>query len=125
MPQSKRSRLSGKQKVALPVRFEPKTLEQADGRYAMVKKLRKKIAEMITSTGADSVQKQILATRAAFIALRLESIESDAGETGEFDEGAYIQGVNCLKGLLNTLGMENAVTVADNLSLYIEKRRKA
>jgi hypothetical protein len=84
----------------------PKFWEEQDGRYAVAREIRSRVQRLREDAGADSFQKDVLCQRAVFIALQLESMEIAAVESGKFDPGSYTQMVNCLVGLLRSLGLE-------------------
>ena len=93
-------------KVTLPRKFDVRFLEEADGRLVAIKELRKRVEQLKADTGVDSCQKDLLCRRACFVAAKLESMEVTAIETGKLEVGQYVQGVNCLVGLLRCLGLE-------------------
>jgi hypothetical protein len=104
----------------LPKRFRPKFWTDADNRCALVRQIKKRVEQLQEDTGADSYQKEILCERAAFMALQLETIERNATESGTFDPGPYVQAVNCLIGLLRSLGLDKKVK-AVGLRAYMEQ----
>jgi hypothetical protein len=91
----------------------------------MVKKITTRYADLKDDCQADSVQKNILAQRATFIAIQLETQEMQALETGVFDSGRYTQMVNSLVGLLRCLGLERKAKQVCNLADYVEQKKKA
>ena len=108
-------------KGRLPQVWEPKTLESADGRFAVIKTLKAKVEALKADTGADSVQKEILCERAGFLIALLETQEVIAVEQGVLDAGSYVQTTNCLIGLLRHLGLKRVCRVK-SLSQYIEQK---
>src|SRR4051794_21692167 len=77
---TRKPRNLSKRKLLMGKKFHARTIDEADGRRSTVKKLRKDLQTLLKDTGADSIQKQILCKRAAFIALRLESMEADVAD---------------------------------------------
>jgi hypothetical protein len=111
-------------KGRLPQVWEPRALDNADGRCSIIKVLRAKVEKLKTDTGADSYQKELLCERAGFVVAILETLETRAMEDGVLDAGGYVQGVNSLMGLLKTLGLENRpIANATSLSDYIEAKK--
>lgn len=96
-----------------------KFFAELDGRLAFTKEIRRRLDTLKADAGVDSAQKEILAQRAIFIALDLESMEIAAAETGEFDRGVYTQMVNSLSGLLSKLGLNRVKVKAADLKSYV------
>jgi hypothetical protein len=93
----------------LPQRFRVRFWEDMSGKFANVKKLRKRFEMLKQQTGADSLMKEWLCQRAAFLVVQIESLETAAMESGEIDKevaAVHTQMGNALKGLLNDLGLE-------------------
>lgn len=124
MPRSKRSRLKGKQPARLPQKFTPQLLAHADGRYAVVKLLRRRLERLKKECGADSYQKELLCERAVFIALQLETLEAQASEGTPIEITVYTQMFNSLSGALSKLGLERNIKEVEDLRLYVEKNGK-
>lgn len=114
-----RSQRKAKQPTRLPARFEPRFMEQADGRQVAVREIRKRLNQLMEDTGADSYQKQLLVRRAVFISVQLETMEVNAAEGGMLDMGCYTQAVNSLVGLLTKLGLQRHVKDSLDLQDYI------
>jgi len=112
----KRLRLYGKQKPRLPKPvnakkdrrsgFSLRLIQEADSRFSVVKTIKRRLEQLIEDAGCDSIQKEILAGRAVFMAARLESMEVEALEGVEIDWGSYVQACNCLNGVLTKLGLD-------------------
>ena len=96
-------------RVTLPERFEPHFWQDADGRCSLVKQIKKRVDKLKEDTRADSYQRELLAERAAFVAVQLETMERMAAEQGKFDAGVYTQMTNSLMGLLKALGLDKKV----------------
>ncbi len=110
----------------LPQVWAPAFLDQADGRHGLVKAVRERIAEIEQDTGADSIQKRLLASRAGFLSAVLESVEVKMLESGEFRAAlvaTYTQMTNALLGLLRHLGLEKRTKEA-TLAEYIQRKDK-
>lgn len=95
-----------KRPATLPARFEPKFRVNADQRQCIVKEIRRRHEVLAVDAGVDSYQKQLLAERAIFISIQLETMEVTASQGGEFAPGVYAQMTNSLVGLLRVLGIE-------------------
>lgn len=92
--------------VTLPTRFEPQMWVNADQRTAIVREIRRRHDTLVADAGVDSYQKQLLAERAIFISVQLETMEVNASNGGEFAAGTYSALTNSLVALLKTLGIE-------------------
>jgi hypothetical protein len=108
--------------VNVPSVFVPQFWEDQDRRLHTAREIGRRVEALRADAGIDSVQKDLLAQRAVFISLLLETAEVRAARTGEFDAGSYTQMVNCLNGLLKALGLEKRVLDAGDLKSYIEAR---
>lgn len=111
-----------KKKPKLPIEFEPHLLRDADNRFGIIKEIKRRYRLLVEDAGADSFQKEILCERAVFLAVRLESIERIAAETGEFEPGVYAAMTNTLMGLLKALGLEKQFKKAVDLKSYVKDR---
>jgi len=110
-----------KKPVEIAKKFVPKFWEDIDQRCSIVREVRTRYANLIEQAGADSVQKTMLAQRAVFINIRLETMECEAAQGGAFDEGVYTQMVNTLTGLLKSLGLNRQQADATmNLKAYVK-----
>jgi hypothetical protein len=114
-------RLTGKKRTTMSTKFTPKLLQESDGRRTAIKELRRRIEILMTDTGADSYQKQLLCERAAFLSVQLGTMEANSVEGQAIEEGVYTQKVNALCGLLTRLGLDKVTTVED-LSTYLKER---
>jgi hypothetical protein len=108
----------------LPVKFTPLFWNKADTRLSIVRQMRSRCDELIKQTGADSYQKEIIAERATFLIVWLETQERQAIEMHCFDAGAYTQALNTLMGLLRSLGLKKAAKSVPNLRKYIKEGKK-
>ncbi|HWA25698.1 MAG TPA: hypothetical protein VG734_08565 [Lacunisphaera sp.] len=111
--------------VTLSGAFEPRFWEDADGRVAIVREIRTRYEQLKADAQADSTQKDLIAQRAVFVAIQLETMERTACETGKIDAGVYTQMVNCLTGLLKALGLERKAKPVGDLKSYVNGRAKS
>ena len=109
--------------VTLPERFVPQFWDEADGRCAVIKEIRRRYEFLKEDSQADSYQKDLLCQRAIFISVQLETMERMATETGKFRAGVYTQMVNALTGLLKSLGLERKIKQAVNLREYVKGKK--
>lgn len=111
-------------KVAkVPKTFTPRFWDELDGRYGIAKEIRRRYEVLRADAGGDlSTQRDMLCQRAVFIGVCLETLETEAAETGEFDAGVYTQMSNALLGLLKALGLDRQVKKATDLRAYLEER---
>jgi hypothetical protein len=118
----KKPRNRSQQKLVLDKQFHARTFDEADGRRSTVKAMRKLIGQLKIDANADSVQKELLCKRAAFIVLRLESMETEFAEGNEIDWSSFTQLTGCLLRLLKSLGIEKSVNhQATDLQKHLEK----
>lgn len=123
MPDRHETRDARKREISLSKRFKPKFWQEQDNRVAVVKEIRRRVKALKADVGADSVQKELLAERAVFVALQLETMECDAlAGKGKLDAGVYCQAVNTLSGLLSKLGLDRKVQEAGGLKAFLEDR---
>jgi len=109
----------------LPTKFVPRFWERADARLLFVREIRQRYERLKADAGADSYQKELLAQRVVFVAAQLETMEIVATESGEFDLGIYTQAVNCLVGLLRSLGLEKKMKHVESLEHYVKSKSKS
>ncbi len=114
---------SERRNVKLPTTFEPLFWASCDRRITAVREIQKRYEQLKEDTGVDNTQRELLCQRAAFIAIRLETMEVEAVQEGRFDPGVYSNLNNTLLGLLKALGLEKksqARTV--DLKAYVKER---
>lgn len=111
----------GKAKT-LPTRFQPQFWEDLDQRLNLTRAIKEHYETLLDETGADTLAKRMLAQRAIFMALRIETMETEAASTGEFNQNAYTTMVNALSGLLTKLGLENSSRTVINLQDYVSSK---
>ena len=114
----KRFRLYGKKKQKFPKPstkpknpdskkgFELRLIREADNRYSCVKTIKRRLTQLLKDAACDSMQREILAGRAIFLAAHLESLEVEALEGKDIDWGSYVHCTNCLNGILTKLGLD-------------------
>lgn len=92
-----------------------------DGRSLMARRFREIVSGIESDLGGDLTEAQRhLVARAATLAIWCEERESELGEGGEFDAGAYATISNALRRLLSDLGLERrARDVTPRLSDYL------
>lgn len=113
------------EQVAIDTTFKPKFWDEADGRYGVVREIRKRYEALKQDTNANSFQKDLICQRATFIAIQLETMESNAIDSGQLEVGVYTQCVNALVGLLKSLGLEKQMKEAIvDLKSYVEGQQK-
>jgi hypothetical protein len=110
--------------VTLPERFVPQFWDEADGRVAVIKEIKRRCESLKADAQADSYQKDLLCQRAIFIVVQLETFEVVALQNGGLNAGVYTQMTNTLIGLLKSLGLERRAKQIDSLASYINKKRK-
>lgn len=118
-----RAERRAKRPATLPARFEPRFLDKADKRQAVIKEIRRRLVRLTEDSGADSsYQRTLLAQEAVFVAVQLETMRTAAleGRPG-YDPGVYTQMVNCLQGLLTKLGLDRHAKQVETLADYVSK----
>src|SRR6187402_3794460 len=86
-----------RQSLTLSKEFKPFFWQDTDSRLSVVRVIRKRIERLMTEAGGhESYQKELLVQRAVFIAVLLETQETNAAEGNPFDIGAYVKAVNTL-----------------------------
>ena len=103
----------------VPVTFEPKFWLKVDQRSVAAREIRRRFNKLKRDAKVNSAQKELLAERAVFLAVLLESQEVDAAKTGKIEQGRYVQGVNALIGILKALGLEKQIDKVINLKTYV------
>lgn len=111
-----------KKAITLRGSFVPQFWDEADGRSAVVKEIKRRVDELREHAGADSAQKRMLCERAVFIGLQLETMERTATEQGKLDLGVYTQASNALLGLLKALGLDRKVKSVHDLKSYLKEK---
>jgi len=110
--------------VSIPGRFKPRFWEDSDGRCSVVKAILQRYELLKSHTASESIQRDMLCQRAAFISIILETQEVKAAEGGDLDLGVYTQGTNALSGLLKSLGLEKRLKDISDLKSYLEEKKK-
>lgn len=121
-PQPEKGPRQEKTGSKLPAVWEPRFLDRADSRFSAVRLVRQRIELLEADAGADSEQKRLLCSRAAFIATVLETEECRCLENGQPPTGSYFQMTNCLIGLLRAIGLERHARDAGDLRSYLAEK---
>ncbi len=90
------ARTKERQVLAIPSRFVPRFWKDADSRIHVVRVIRRRYEQLKNDIGCDSIQKDLLYQRAAFVSTILETHEVLVAEGGGLDLGAYVQACNAL-----------------------------
>jgi hypothetical protein len=122
----KRSRRAQKRLgISLLKQFHPRFLEDADTRLHVVRIMRKQVARFMDEAGGhESVQRELLCKHAAFMHIRLESMETEALEGKLLDWGEFTQALNCFVGLLRSLGLERRTKQVGDFQSYIAGKER-
>jgi hypothetical protein len=119
------SKPSAERRPALKLsgKFVPAFWDDADGRLATVKRIKRRLAALRKDADADNTQKELLVQRAVFLSIQLESMERQAVEGQPVEAGVYAMACNSLLGLLRALGLKSK-SEAKRLSLkeYVEEK---
>jgi hypothetical protein len=111
--------------VSLSNKFTPRFWEDSDNRIGVVKLIRRRFELLKAHAGGhESMQRDLLCQRCAFVSVILETKEVKAAEGEDLDLGSYIQGINCLVGLLRALGLEKRIKSAGDLKAYLNEKEK-
>lgn len=114
------------QAVTLPRTFTPQFLDSLDGRCTVARVLRQRFERVRDEVGATTLAKEALCRRLVFTDAVLESMESEAAESGKMaDMGAYVQATNAMLGLARTLGLERRANDATDLQTYLRQKEGA
>lgn len=119
----KREKKAGSNLPALPGRWEPRFLENANGQIGPIRQLKKRFRQLVQDSDAVSYQKQMLCSRAVFLCTLCETYERLAIENGKFDHQQYLQTVNALVSVCKSLGLERARKQATRLESYINAKK--
>jgi hypothetical protein len=111
--------------VRITMKWAPQFWEDQDQRTAAVKEIRRRLQRLCDDAGVTSYQQELLAQRAVFLSLQLETIEVNAERNGEFSPGTYSHLTNSLLGVLKALGLEKQAKPVGQLSNYLEAKRSA
>jgi hypothetical protein len=122
----KKSRRAQKRKgIALSNQFTPRFWDGADSRIAVVRAIRRRYELLKEHAGGDeSVQRDLLCQRCAFVSIILETKEVEAAEGAGLDLGSYVSGINCLNGLLRALGLEKRLRNVTDLRTYLDQKER-
>lgn len=101
--------------------FSLRMIESADGRFAVVKEMRRRLEQLESDVNADSEPKKWLAGRAVFLVSFLESQEHDALNGTAIDFKRYLSATKSLSDLLGKLGLDKEERSAKRLTEYLEE----
>lgn len=112
----------------IPDHFEPRFLDDLDGRSNVTRRLRHRVAQLHSDLGGEdrlSYAQRSLCLRAIWLESWLEAREVDAAEGRPIDIGKQIQALNTLLGLWRTLGLERKARDVPDLQSYLRGREPA
>lgn len=108
--------------TALPGQFVPRFWHEIDGRLSIKKRIRKLYRQLKEESGADTLAKDILCQRAAFLIISMQTAEVNAIESGELDEAVAAKQAANLVNILTKLGLDNqAKPRGTSLKQYVTK----
>lgn len=113
--------------TGMPNRYTETMTKELDGRYRVAKELKARLETLLADLGGEgalSTQQKMLAERATFIQVLLESKERDLVKGNKFDVGTYLQAVNTLLGVLRSLGLKRSEKIIPHLQEYITQREE-
>lgn len=120
----KRKTKQGHKDIALPKKFVPRFWADSDSRISIVKAIKRRVQLLREHAGGgESVQRDLLCQRIAFLSILIESQEVAAVSGGAFDSGSFVQSVNALLGLLKTVGLDKRIRNVGDLKTYLDERR--
>lgn len=93
---------------ALPERYYAESLSACDKRYAVTKRLRRRLKDLIDHTGADTPPKLAMCESVVFLDFRLEALRTQAIETGVVNDAVVVQLTNTMMSLMGKLGLDKA-----------------
>ena len=112
-----------KSPAKVPKTFTPLFWDDIDKRQAVAKRIQNRYDELVIDAGIDSVQQNMLARRAVFLELQIQTQELNAIQGEPVDFGSLTQMVNCLSGLLTKLGIPKSESYTVDLSEYVNKTK--
>jgi hypothetical protein len=106
--------------------FKPKYLDDYDFRYGAAKKIRRIYLDLRKQCDINSVAKDLMARRAAYLAVKIETLEVESlTSKGKVSESGLNQAINTLTGILKALGLENLSLVKpDRLKEYLSHKQQ-
>jgi hypothetical protein len=117
--------LRRRRRVNITAKFMPRFWEDSDNRISVVKLIRRRYELLKSHAGGhESVQRDMLCQRCAFVSVILETKEVEAAEGKDLDMGSYIAASNALVGLLRALGLEKRMKSAGGLQAYLDDKGK-
>lgn len=117
MPTTVAKKLNGKK---VPILYHPQVMEKLDGRYSFTRKMNRIYKLLKKQSKAESIAKDLLCRRAAFLAVQVETLECQALRSAEpVDERKIVYSTNALVAILRRLGFEDRSLPKKDLSTYI------
>lgn len=112
-------------RLLMKKKFHARTFEEVDGRRTTVKTLRRTLDRLLKEGSANNIQKELLCKRAAFMAMRLESMEAEAADGKDIDMGIHVALSNALKGLLNVIFAKKSMVAKGAVTLdeYLKRKK--
>jgi hypothetical protein len=105
--------------------FDPKSLSDYDFRFNAAKRIRKVYLDLKRQCDIKSTAKDLLARRAAFLSVKIATLEVESLTGGKVKESALLQAINGLVGILKQLGLEDlSATTPTRLKDYISLPHK-
>lgn len=109
----------------LPERYAPDFMDGLDGRTAVARELRQRLAALTADLGGDealSYQQRALCRRVIWLEARIESMEAAAARGQVTSLTEYVVAVNALSGLLSKLGFSRRAKDV-SLKSYISNKK--
>lgn len=112
---------------SLPTKYAADWLDRLDYRTAIARAVRQRFEALTNDLGGvDSLsyQERSLCSRIVWVEALLETREAAIAAGEEINEGAYVQGVNALVGLLRAVGFERRTKPLPSLQDYLRQQGK-
>ena len=108
---------------ATPIVFKPEGFEQLDKRCLFTRKMLKLYRQLKRESKSESLTRDQLCRRAAFLSIQVESLECKALRGDPiFNSNSLVVAVNALVSILRTLGLRDRSRVKErSLQAYISK----
>jgi hypothetical protein len=106
--------------------FKPQYLEDYDYRYGAAKKIRAIYLDFKKQCKINSTAKDLLARRAAYLSVRLDTLEVQSLTGKKVDQSVLTQLTNAFVGILKQLGLENLDAAAgpETLREYVARKSR-
>jgi hypothetical protein len=121
-----RRKLTGKQQPKLPKpdgngEFELRSIEQLEGRFHIVKLLKKRLQQLLDETGSESLQQEALAARCVSLIAYCEHCEIALHTGEEVNFRNYISAINAIATVLKLLGLQRYAGPTKRLASWLEE----